>query len=84
MATSPYATRADILRADAAVLDTVLTAHTVRHGGIQDCPANGGCEARQAIEQALATVRDILARETGSPSPQRATVTMFTPLWPQP
>lgn len=37
MADSPYKTRADVLRADAVALDTVLTAHTVRHGSAGDC-----------------------------------------------
>lgn len=57
MAESPYSRLADVLRADAVVLETLLTAHTVRHR----CRA-GECEAREATDDLLKKISR-LARE---------------------
>lgn len=83
MADSPYATLTDVLRADAVVLDTLLTAHTVRHGGAGSCPAKGGCEARQVLRKTLDRFVEMLEREEAShsPAPQRSSVTTFKPTW---
>jgi hypothetical protein len=63
MAGSPYRTTADVLRADVAILEALLTVHTVRHGGIGGCPANGGCELARALRGMLDRFCDTLARE---------------------
>lgn len=60
--TSSYRTTADILSADEAILDAAWTAHGVRH----QCPADGACEARQALSDALARIRELRSREAGS------------------
>lgn len=60
MAGSPYATEAAVLRADETSLREAFFYHTSRH----KC-RDGECEVRRDIRTALATVRAILARQTG-------------------
>jgi len=63
MAGTPYKTPADVFRADVAVLHAAFTAHTVHHGGAGGCPADGPCEVRRVLREALDTARAELARE---------------------
>jgi hypothetical protein len=60
MAVSPYASKADILKADDAILDAAFTAHTVRHG----CSEQGGCDARRVLGDARDRLRVLLAAES--------------------
>jgi hypothetical protein len=55
---SPYRKLADLLRADAATVDSAYTAHTVRHG----C-ADGACEARRVLRETVDSLRAMVARE---------------------
>ncbi len=60
MAASPCASKADILKADDAILDAAFTAHTVRHG----CSEQGGCDARRVLDDARDRLRTLLAAES--------------------
>lgn len=59
MSDSPYRNKARIIQADESVLDTVWTAHTVRHG----CGQSRQCAARQVLEEARDKLRDILEND---------------------
>jgi hypothetical protein len=53
-----------VLRDEETALLTVWQAHTsVRCR----CPDDGSCEARQALEDAISKIQELLARETGFP-----------------
>ena len=60
-----YPDAAAVLRDEETALLTVWQAHTsVR----SRCPDDGSCEARQALEDAISKIQELLAREIGSPS----------------
>lgn len=63
MPQSPFGTTPDILRADAVILEGLLTVHKVRHGAIGECPVNRPCETAEGINQELQAVLARLARE---------------------
>jgi hypothetical protein len=60
-----YPDAVTVLRDEETALLTVWQAHTsVRCR----CPDDGSCEARQALEDAIGKIQELLAREIGSPS----------------
>jgi hypothetical protein len=56
--TSRYATLAEVLRDDEAVLYRTWIAHKTVH------QCGGGCQAQQALEEALDKIRELLSRES--------------------
>ena len=83
MADRPYATLAGVLQADVANLQRARVDHTTRHGGAFGCPATGGCEVREVLDDALKKISEMLEREMASfsPAPQRSVT--FRPLPPE-
>jgi hypothetical protein len=82
MADSPYATLVGVLQADVANLERARVDHTTRHGGAFGCPATGGCEVRDVLDDALKKIRGMLEREKASPSPAPERSVTFRPLPP--
>jgi DNA-binding IscR family transcriptional regulator len=79
MAGSPYATLADVLRADLTNQEHAFFDHASRHR----C-RDSECETKRMLRTTRESIRERLARETASPSPapQRSAVTTFIPLPP--
>lgn len=60
-----YPDAVTVLRDEETALLTVRQAHTsVRCR----CPDDGSCEARQALEDAIGKIQELLTREIGAPS----------------